>query len=57
MNGSLTTDALVLRRSEWRDYDRMVTLFTPEFGRVDAVAQMLGGGETARAHARAMIER
>lgn len=26
-------------------------------GRVDAVAQMLGGGETARAHARAMIER
>ncbi len=26
-------------------------------GRVEAVAQMLGGGETARAHARAMIER
>ena len=26
-------------------------------GRVDAVAQMLGGGETARAHARAMLER
>ena len=39
MNGNLTTDALVLRRSEWRDYDRMVTLFTPEFGRVDAVAR------------------
>lgn len=26
-------------------------------GRMEAVAQMLGGGETARAHARAMIER
>ncbi len=26
-------------------------------GRVEAVAQMLGGGETGRAHARAMIER
>lgn len=39
MNGSFTTDAIVLRRSEWRDYDRMVTLFTPLYGRVDAVAR------------------
>jgi DNA repair protein RecO (recombination protein O) len=32
------TDALVLRKSEYRDYDRMLTLFTPEYGRIDAVA-------------------
>ena len=34
----LITDAIVLRRSEWRDYDRMVTLLTPQ-GRIDAVAR------------------
>lgn len=34
----LVTDALVLRRADWRDYDRMVTLLTPN-GRVDAVAR------------------
>lgn len=39
MNGSFSTSAIVLRRSDWRDYDRMVTLFTPEFGRLDAVAR------------------
>lgn len=32
-----TTRALVLRRSDYRDYDRMVTLFSPELGRIDAV--------------------
>ncbi|MCL1963702.1 MAG: DNA repair protein RecN, partial [Firmicutes bacterium] len=26
-------------------------------GRVEAISRMLGGGETARAHARAMLER
>ena len=39
MIGSFVTNALVLRRSEWRDYDRMVTLFTPEYGRMDAVVR------------------
>lgn len=39
MNSSLTTPAIVLRRADWRDYDRMVTLFTPEFGRIDAVVR------------------
>ncbi|MDO4740008.1 MAG: DNA repair protein RecO [Eubacteriales bacterium] len=32
------TDAIVLRRADWRDYDRMVTLLTPG-GRIDAVAR------------------
>ena len=36
---SFSASALVLRRAEWRDYDRMVTLFTPEYGRMDAVAR------------------
>lgn len=33
------TDALVLRRSDYRDYDRMVTLLSPTMGRVDASAR------------------
>ncbi|MBR6220798.1 MAG: DNA repair protein RecO [Clostridia bacterium] len=36
---SLTTPALVLRRSDYGDYDRMVTLFSPDMGRVDAIAR------------------
>ena len=36
---SLTTPALVLRRSDYGDYDRMVTLFSPQMGRVDAIAR------------------
>ena len=39
MNASITTSAIVIHRSDWRDYDRMVTLFTPEYGRIDAVAR------------------
>jgi len=35
----LTTDAIVLHRVDYRDYDRMVTLFSPELGRIDAVAR------------------
>ncbi len=34
----LITDAIVLRRADWRDYDRMATLLTPK-GRIDAVAR------------------
>lgn len=33
------TDALVLRRSDYRDYDRMVTLLSPTLGRIDANAR------------------
>ena len=35
----LTTAALVLRRADYGDYDRMVTLLTPMHGRLDAVAR------------------
>ena len=35
----LTTAALVLRRADYGDYDRMVTLLTPGHGRLDAVAR------------------
>ena len=34
-----TTDAIVLRHADYRDYDRMVTLFSPERGRIDAIAR------------------
>lgn len=36
---TLTTPALVIRRSDYGDYDRMVTLFSPEMGRIDAIAR------------------
>lgn len=36
---ALNTPALVLRRADYSDYDRMVTLFTPEHGRIDAIAR------------------
>lgn len=36
---SFTVSALVLRRADYADYDRMVTLLTPEHGRLDAVAR------------------
>ena len=36
---ALTTPALVIRRADYSDYDRMVTLFSPEMGRVDAIAR------------------
>ena len=35
----ITTKALVIRRSDWRDYDRMVTLLSPAMGRVEAVVR------------------
>ena len=34
-----STHALVLRRSDYSDSDRMVTLFTPAYGRIDAIAR------------------
>ena len=36
---SLSTPALVIRRADYSEYDRMVTLFTPDYGRIDAVAR------------------
>ena len=36
---SISTSALVLRRSDYSEYDRMVTLFSPEYGRIDAIAR------------------
>lgn len=35
----MVTKALVLSRTDWRDYDRMVTLLSPEHGRIDAVVR------------------
>ncbi len=34
-----STKALVLRRADWRENDRILTLLTPQRGRVDAVAR------------------
>ena len=36
---ALSTPALVLRRADYSDYDRMVTLFSPRLGRIDAIAR------------------
>ena len=36
---AVVTPALVIRRSDYSDYDRMVTLFSPERGRIDAIAR------------------
>ncbi|MCL2545176.1 MAG: DNA repair protein RecO [Clostridia bacterium] len=36
---SIATQAIVLRRVNYRDNDRMLTLFSPTLGRVDAVAR------------------
>ena len=33
------TDAIVVRRAEYKDYDRMITLFSPTYGRIDAIAR------------------
>ncbi len=35
----LIIPGLVLRRADYSDYDRMVTLFSPDRGRVDAIAR------------------
>lgn len=36
---ALTAPALVIRRADYSDYDRMVTLFSPQYGRIDAIAR------------------
>lgn len=35
----ISTSALVLRRADYSDYDRMVTLFSPTLGRIDCIAR------------------
>jgi len=35
----VSTSALVIRRADYSDYDRMVTLFSPTMGRVDCIAR------------------
>lgn len=35
----LTTSAIVLRRADYRDNDRMLTLFSPTLGRIDALCR------------------
>ena len=37
--GQVITKALVIRRADYSDYDRMVTLFSPDMGRVDCIAR------------------
>ena len=37
--GTIVIPALVIRRANYADYDRMVTLFSPDIGRVDAIAR------------------
>lgn len=37
--GQIVTNAIVLRRADYRDYDRMLTLFSPTLGRVDALCR------------------
>ena len=39
MTGSTEVSALVLRRTDYRDYDRMITLLTAENGKVEAVVR------------------
>ena len=39
MTASLNVSGLVLRRAEWRDYDRMITLLTSEQGKLEAVVR------------------
>ena len=36
---SFTTPAIIIRRADYADYDRMITLFSPELGRVEAIAR------------------
>ncbi len=36
---ALSTSALVIRRADYSDYDRMITLFSPTMGRIDAIAR------------------
>lgn len=37
--GQITTNAIVLRRVDYRENDRMLTLFSPTLGRIDALCR------------------
>lgn len=36
---TVVTTGLVIRRADYSDYDRMITVFSPELGRLDAIAR------------------
>ncbi len=36
---SVKTQAIVLKNADYRDHDRMLTLLTPQFGRIDALCR------------------
>ena len=38
-NESIVTAAIVLRRADYGDYDRMLTLLSPELGKFSAIAR------------------
>lgn len=33
------TDAIILRRQDFKEYDRLVTLFTPDYGKFTVIAR------------------
>lgn len=37
--GQIVTNAIVLRRADYRENDRMITLFSPTLGRIDALSR------------------
>ena len=37
--GLITTNAIVLHRADYRDHDRMLTLFSPTLGKVEAICR------------------
>lgn len=39
MSSTYLTSGIVLKRRDWREYDRLVTIFTEEYGKIDAVAR------------------
>lgn len=46
--GQITTNAIVLRRVDYRENDRMLTLFSPTLGRIDALLPRMPSGRKAR---------
>lgn len=37
--GNITTAAILLRYANYKDYDRMITLFSPQYGKMDVLAR------------------
>lgn len=51
MNGNVL--AIVLRANDYKDNDKIVTLFSREFGRIDALAK---GAKKATGHLSAVVK-